>query len=69
MKKSRNENDFAKYLSYFLSKYLPGQRGASTNTILSYRDTFKLLLGFCATQKNIKTETIRIDSFQQGIDY
>ena len=36
--------DFAKALSNYLSMYLPGQRNVSTNTIKSYRDTFKLLL-------------------------
>lgn len=36
--------DFAKALSNYLGLYLPGQRNVSTNTIKSYRDTFKLFL-------------------------
>jgi hypothetical protein len=32
--------DFSYYLSKFLARYLPGEAGASPNTILSYRDTF-----------------------------
>jgi len=36
--------DFAKALSHYLGIYLPGQRNVSTNTIKSYRDTFKLFL-------------------------
>lgn len=39
--------DFAKSLSYYLGIYLPGQRNLSTNTIKSYRDTFKLFLIYC----------------------
>jgi len=38
--------DFSKQLTKFLSEYLSVQRNVSTNTIKSYRDTFKLLLCF-----------------------
>lgn len=54
------ETDFPKYLSYFLSKYLPGQKNASTHTIASYRDTFKLFLIFCEEERAIKPERIRM---------
>jgi len=40
--------DFSRYLSCFLSEYLPVQKNVSQNTVKSYRDTFKLLLCFCA---------------------
>ena len=56
------ENDFAKHLSYFLSRYLPGQQNASSNTISSYRDTFKLFLIFWANEKGCRAETIRLDT-------
>src|SRR6202035_2642310 len=59
------ETDFAKNLTYFLSRYLPGQRNLSTNTIRSYRDTFKLLLNFMDVQLNTKPEHLtfaKIDS-------
>ncbi len=39
--------DFAKYLTEFLSDYLPTQKNVSKNTIYSYRDTFKLLIKYC----------------------
>ena len=45
------ETDFARHLTNFLSKYLPGQRNLSANTIASYRDAFKLFLIFCETEK------------------
>jgi site-specific recombinase XerD len=42
-------SDFAYYLTNFLSKYLPGERGLSKNTISSYRDTFILFLKYMKT--------------------
>jgi len=51
-------HDFSYYLTSFLSKYLPGQKNASRNTILSYADTFKLLLTFYDTEKGIKPERL-----------
>lgn len=39
--------DFAKALSQYLSAYLPGQRNVSSNTIKSYRETFRLFLKYC----------------------
>ncbi len=38
--------DFSKHLTNFLAKYLSHERGASPNTIASYRDTFVLLISF-----------------------
>jgi integrase/recombinase XerD len=43
--------DFAKYLTEFLSGYLPEQKNVSKNTIRSYRDTFKLLITYCQEMK------------------
>ena len=45
--------DFARLLTIYLSKYLPGQRNVSENTIKSYRDTFRLFLLFCKDEKKI----------------
>jgi site-specific recombinase XerD len=42
--------DFAYHLSRYFSIYLPGEIGSSKNTILSYRDTFKLLLVFAKSE-------------------
>lgn len=38
--------DLAKHLTAFFGTYLPGTRNLSGNTILAYRDTFRLLLLF-----------------------
>lgn len=66
--------DFAKNLTYFLSKYLPGQRNVSTNTIKSYRDAFKLLLNFFDAELNIKPEHLTFsvidpESIRQFLDW
>ena len=53
--------NFAKYLTEFLSVYLPSLKNVSKNTIYSYRDTFKLLIKFCKEAKNIKAEFITMD--------
>lgn len=45
--------DFAKYLSDFMMKYLPGTLNVSKNTIASYRKSFKLFLLFMEEEKKI----------------
>jgi len=49
---------FSKYLADFLTRYLPGERGASSNTILSYKDTFLLLVRFMKTIKGTSPERL-----------
>lgn len=58
----KHVNDFAKNLTYFLSKYLPGQQNVSPNTVASYRDTFKLFLTFWEEKKNLRVECIRMET-------
>lgn len=53
--------DFAKYLTEFLSEYLPGQKNVSKNTICSYRDTFKLLITYCQEIKKTPSERITLN--------
>ena len=52
------QTDFARMLTRFLSDYLPGQRNLSTNTIKSYRDTFKQLLIFFDAELKVKPEQL-----------
>ena len=54
--------EFAKYLTEFLTTYLTGQKNVSKNTILSYRDTFKLLLKYCRSMKRIPPERITMEA-------
>lgn len=50
--------DFSKALSHYLAIFLPGQRNVSTNTIKSYRDTFKLLLLYCKQDCHLSIERL-----------
>ena len=52
--------DFAYYLTNYLSEYLPGSLGAGRNTIIAYRDTFKLFLRFAREQEGIREDRISL---------
>jgi integrase/recombinase XerD len=53
--------DLSKYISDFISRYLPCEKGASSNTIAAYRDTFVLLLKFTQESMHIKIEKLTLD--------
>lgn len=55
----KNE-DLAILITRYLTHYLPVQRNLSSNTIRSYRDTFKQLLEFCRDEKNINIEKLTV---------
>ncbi|MFW5988385.1 MAG: tyrosine-type recombinase/integrase, partial [bacterium] len=59
--------DFSYYLTSFLKNYLPGEKGVSENTILSYRDTFILFLKFLKDRKNISAENITLEIITKNI--
>jgi site-specific recombinase XerD len=59
--------DFAKYITIFFSEYLPGVKNLSGNTILSYRDAFRLLLTYCRDYENITPEKLRIATFNDKL--
>lgn len=59
--------NFAYYLTDFLSKYLPGIAGLSPNTIMSYRDTYRLFLEFCSAHKKIKPEKFSLDNLNRKL--
>lgn len=59
--------DFSYHLTNYLSAYLPGQRGVSSNTIRSYRDTFSLFLRFCRDQKSINPEKMTMKTFSKEL--
>lgn len=67
----RKINDFAWHLTSFLSKYLPGERNMSTNTIAAYRDAFHLFLVFCEEEKGISPDKITISLLKKEtiLDY
>lgn len=57
--------DFSKYISDFISKYLPNEKGASNNTITAYRDSFVLLLNFIQNEKQVKLEKITLEKIKK----
>ena len=58
--------DFAYHLTNYLSKYLPGEIGASKNTILSYRDTFSLLLRYAKSEAGVKEEKLTLKQIDKA---
>jgi len=52
--------DFAYHLTNYLSKYLPGEVGASKNTLSSYRDTFSLFLRYAKSTEGVKEEKLTL---------
>lgn len=56
-------NDLAESIRGFLQDYLTVQKGFSRHTILSYRDTIKLLLRFAATQKKTSISNLTVSDF------
>jgi site-specific recombinase XerD len=53
--------DFAVLLQRYLTSHLAGLRGASPNTIASYRDTFKLLITYMRDQEAISPEKLALN--------
>ena len=52
--------NLSKYITSFLSSYLPGLRNVSKNTIASYCDTFRLLLKYCRDFRKIPLERLSL---------
>lgn len=57
-----NPTNFAKYLTDFFTNYLSGRKNASKNTLLAYRDTFKLLLKYAQDVRGISIDRISMDT-------
>lgn len=58
--------DFSNYLTDFLTRYLPHERGASVNTIAAYRDTFVLFIIFME-QKKIKVHRLTLEMITKEV--
>ncbi len=59
------KTDFAKYLSKYLSSYLPYERNVSPNTIAAYRDSFVLFINYMKSVKHIKVEKLTLDAINK----
>jgi integrase/recombinase XerD len=53
--------DFAVSLRHFLTDHLAGLRGCSPNTIISYRDAFKLLICYFRDERSIPPERLTLE--------
>ena len=60
-------NNFAKYLSAYFLKYIPTRTGYSSNTSISYRDTFIVFLKYCNNELRIKPEKIDFSLINRNI--
>ncbi len=60
-------NNLNYYITIFFKDYLPNLKGVSKNTILSYRDTFALLLLYLKENKKIDINNIKINSINDNI--
>ena len=61
------ETDFARYLTQFLTVYLPGHLGSKKNTLLSYRDSFSLLLKYCRDVEKYALEKLMITQIDREL--
>jgi len=64
---SLKPTDFARALSTYLTRYLPGQRNLRPNTIQSYRDTFKLLLLYCQQVRGLVIERLTLGDLNDDL--
>jgi len=53
--------DFAVFVRRFLTAHLAGLRGYSTNTIVSYRDAFKLLICYFRDERSIPPDKLTLE--------
>lgn len=63
---SAMKNDFPTLLKVFLTDYLQVQRGASMNTVSTYRDAFVGLIEFLSVKKGIRPAAIQMKDFCHG---
>lgn len=54
-------------VSRFFTVYLPGERGFSKATIISYRDTFKQLLSFCKAHMGVSPEKLTVAHLSRDV--
>ena len=70
----KRHTDFSELLTSFFTRYLPGQKGLSSNTIKAYRDTFVLFFRYLTDQRHIRPEklcleTLNAELVEQFLDW
>jgi site-specific recombinase XerD len=63
----REPTDFARLVTGFFTDFLPLQRNYSKNTILSYRDSLKLLTLFITETKGIRLVDFTMEKFDRQL--
>ena len=63
----KTTQSIARFVQPFFSQYLTAQRGLSPNTILSYRDSLKLLLPFVARQSAKPPDKLTLEDFDANL--
>jgi len=58
---------FFKYISDFISRYLPNEKGASSNTIAAYRDTFVCFWISTQNEKHIRIEKLTLEKITKEL--
>lgn len=59
--------DFAKHLTQFFYEYLVGERGASSNTIRAYSNTFTQLLIFMNEKEHIMADKLSLNDLSKKV--
>lgn len=59
--------DFARFVTRFLTDYLPRQRNLSSHTIKAYRDAFQLLLIYCRDVCKMPIESMCLKQFNKTL--
>ena len=59
--------DLAGHLQRFFADRLMGQLGASAHTVASYRDTFRLLLGFATKRLQCQPSRLRLEQIDNAL--
>ena len=58
---------FARYMSSYLTEYLPGIKGVSHNTLSSKRDAYILLLRYLQEANGLKPEAVDIPLISKDV--
>lgn len=61
------KNDFNYYISIYFKDYLPNVLGVSKNTLLSYRDTFSLLLIYLRDKQKLDIKSLKFEDLSYDI--
>ena len=54
----RKKNSFLDHLEYYLGIYLPMAKGLSSNTIVSYKATFRILMEYMYSIKGVPADKV-----------